>query len=672
MGDDSLFVVGFDILPAHSPRAKTQPKFACVTMHGSVLLNEYSEISRGELLRLVGELQPTYLATDNIFEMIPDSKALFGLIDRIPPETKIVQVTGVPPHQVPLKSLARRHGIEVRGKPTPLASATIAARLASIGVGYVMEYFSEQTEVKVTRGRVMGRGGQSVNRYRRKIHSEIQQMTRFIEDQLRAAEIDFEVDVRTSDYGYASARIVANAPLPAIRGFVESKRGGDFNVIVSPVRKRAEFLPLEARPVSADIRPGYFIVGVDPGTTAALCLLSLDGTVHRLESKKGLTRSDMVRFVYEHGVPVIVATDKTPVPHLPKKLAAALDIGLFVPNRPIPVSEKQDLARDFSQEIRIRNAHERDALTAAVYAYRDVLPKLEQIDRKIREEQIQVDKNHVKALVIKGMQVSEAIANLSRPEPEVPDFLEEPAKDEAVVPQESLECLREKVSVLAEQNKTLTEKAEDLERMVEYLKFRETELAHSLEIVSRANYWRVKRDREVAKKENELTDMRKEIENARRECARLNTRVELLRGVRRREMSGDMVAVKIVPHFTHESIEEYNRRVGLKANDVVFLEDASGGGVQTASLLVEREIRAVIISTPISHLAQEELVRAIIPVIDAAKVELQRIDEFAFISRNKFEVQLQEFMKEAREKARQQGEEELIGLIERYRREVSH
>jgi len=226
--------------------------------------------------------------------------------------------------------------------------------------------------------------------------------------------------------------------------------------------------------------------------------------------------------------------------------------------------------------------------------------------------------------------------------------------------------------VLTEQNKTLTEKAEDLERMVEYLKFRETELAHSLEIVTRANYWRVKRDREVAKKDNELTDMRKEIENARRECARLNTRVELLRGVRRREMSGDMVAVKIVPHFTHESIEEYNRRVGLKANDVVFLEDASGGGAQTASLLIEREIRAVIISTPISHLAQEELVRAIIPVIDAAKVELQRIDEFAFMSRNKFEVQLQEFMKEAREKARQQGEEELIGLIERYRREVSH
>jgi predicted RNase H-like nuclease (RuvC/YqgF family) len=102
----------------------------------------------------------------------------------------------------------------------------------------------------------------------------------------------------------------------------------------------------------------------------------------------------------------------------------------------------------------------------------------------------------------------------------------------------------------------------------------------------------------------------------------------------------------------------------------VLFEDASGGGSQTANLLIEKEIRAVIVDTPLSHLPVEELVRATIPVIDATLVDLQRIDEFAFINRKKFAQQLGDFVKEARERARQKGEEELIGIVERYQRDI--
>jgi predicted RNase H-like nuclease (RuvC/YqgF family) len=61
---------------------------------------------------------------------------------------------------------------------------------------------------------------------------------------------------------------------------------------------------------------------------------------------------------------------------------------------------------------------------------------------------------------------------------------------------------------------------------------------------------------------------------------------------------------------------------------------------------------------------------AMIPVIEAKEVELKRIDEFAFISRKKFEQQLCIFIKEVREQARRKGEEQLIEIIERYRREI--
>ncbi|MFQ5831935.1 MAG: DUF460 domain-containing protein, partial [Candidatus Thorarchaeota archaeon] len=209
MGEDGVLIMGFDILPSHSPRSKTSSKFACVILREGIVLREYPEISRGALLKLVRDIRPKWFCTDNIFEIVPDRKALFRLVDRIPSETRLVQVTGVPPHQVALKRLAKRHGMNARGKLSPLESARIAAKLASMGIGHSLECFGEQTEIKVTRGRKPGRGGQSANRFRRKVHSQIQQMTRFIEDQIKELRIDYEIDVRNSDFGYASARIIA-------------------------------------------------------------------------------------------------------------------------------------------------------------------------------------------------------------------------------------------------------------------------------------------------------------------------------------------------------------------------------------------------------------------------------------------------------------------------------
>ncbi len=150
----------------------------------------------------------------------------------------------------------------------------------------------------------------------------------------------------------------------------------------------------------------------------------------------------------------------------------------------------------------------------------------------------------------------------------------------------------------------------------------------------------------------------------------LTKRIELFKGVRRLEMRGDTIAVKTIPHFTREGIEAYMRKVGLKPGDIVLFEDASGGGPHTAAMLIDREIKAVIVDTPLSHLSEEELVKAQVPVIQANDVELQRIDEFAFISRRKFERLFQVFTKEVREKARKKSEDDLVGAVERYRRQI--
>ncbi len=670
MSDDGEIIVGFDILPSHSPSSKRAPKFACVVTRDEVVLNEYPEISRGALLKLVREITPKWFSTDNIFEIVPDTKSLFHLVDRIPPETRIIQVTGVPPRQTPLKILAKRHGLIARGKPTPLESARIAAQLTAKGIGHSLECFSEQTEIKVTRGRKPGRGGQSANRFRRRVHSQIQQMTRFIESEIKTAGIDYDIDIRASDFGYASARLITYAPLPIINDIIKGKRGGDFNIIISPVRKRVEFISLEPQRVT-QIKPKYFILGIDPGTTAAYCLLTLEGQVRVLKSRKGLTRADLIREVYENGIPAIVASDVPQVPHFVEKIASTVNAPVFTPKQPIAVVDKQELAREYSTDKRARNAHERDALTAAVYAYRSILPKLQQIDRMIREQQLSVDRNYLKALVIKGTSINEALARIESEAAEVIESIPEqiPIKEEPLT-QERYDVLKTKVEQMDSDNNLLLDEIEDLQRFVEYLKFRESELSDSLEIVNNENYWKVKRDREVAKNQSTLKKSQQEVTSLRKQVKDLSKHLERLKGVKRLEMRGDTLAVKVIPHFTRESIEEYTKKVGLKRNDIVLFEDASGGGPQTARILIDNEIRAVVVDTTLSHLPQDELIKALIPVIDAKQVDLQRVDEFAFISRGKFEYQLQTFIKTVRKQAQQKGEEQLVELIERYRREI--
>jgi len=671
MDDENVFIIGFDILPSHSPKSQKAPKFAAVILHNENIVSEYEELSRGALLKLVREFGPKWLCTDNIFEIVPDSRSLFRLVDRIPTETKIVQVTGVPPHQIALKILARRHGLYMKGKPTALESARIAAQLAFRGVGHYLECFSEQSEIKISRGKKPGRGGQSANRYRRRIHSEIQQMTRFIESQLKEADIDYDLDVRTSDFGYSSARLITNAPLPVINSLIESKKSGDWKVLISPVRKRVEFLPLEPKPTTHSDKARYFILGIDPGTTAAYCLLSLEGRIRVLRSRKGLTRADIIREVYEKGIPVMIASDVPQVPHFVEKIASTINAPVFTPPKPIPVSEKQELARDYSDTFRVRNAHERDALTAAVYAYRSIQSKLQQIDRILREEQLQIDRNHLKALVIKGISINEARATLERVDSEVPETIpEEQPQPELELTQEQFDALWLKNEQLMDENRVLLDKVEDLQRFIEFLKFRESELSDSLKIINKENFWKIKRDREVEKTKSALRKAQYESDNLKKEMKTLKSRLELLKGVKHLEMRGDMLAVKVIPHFTRESIDEYHKKVGLKPGDIILFEDASGGGPQTAGLLIEREIRALVIDTPLSHLPRDVLVKALIPVINAKDVELQRVDEFAFISRKKFDKIFQIFIKDVREQARLKGEEQLIELVEKYRRDI--
>ncbi len=150
----------------------------------------------------------------------------------------------------------------------------------------------------------------------------------------------------------------------------------------------------------------HLIVGIDPGKTAAIACLDLDGNVAKLATGRFVGLEWFVDTLKETGLPVVVACDKRRPDSLVEKLAAIFDAVLFVPQTDISVMKKKDLTAH-----RFANPHERDALAAAATAYNAYAGKLRQAERIGREKGAEVEM--VKAMVIKKYSVHEAISSRS-------------------------------------------------------------------------------------------------------------------------------------------------------------------------------------------------------------------------------------------------------------------
>ena len=168
---DRLKVFGIDVIKG-SVRSRTRrPMYALVRMDGLVIESE-SEVSMFRLFRLLAEERPDILAVDSLQEVSTDQHELFAFLQRLPPQTKLVQVTGGERKET-LQKVAARYNISFN-RFDPFAEARATAQVASLGAGAEVIAFENESEVVVSRHRSPGEGGWSQNRYVRKIHGAVQ------------------------------------------------------------------------------------------------------------------------------------------------------------------------------------------------------------------------------------------------------------------------------------------------------------------------------------------------------------------------------------------------------------------------------------------------------------------------------------------------------------------
>ena len=639
-------IFGVDIVKGSS-RSREAPRYALVVLNGEV--ERYPSVSLFKLLRMIRQHRPDMLAVDSIQELAPNRKDLIAFLKRLPPEVKLVQVTGNE-HQEPLTKLGKEKGIAFN--PTiPEEEAFACACLAAMSVGYVVSVFEDRTIIKVSRARSPGRGGWSQNRYRRKIQGKVREKVREVEQKLRG--IDYEARLTEGFGGLVNGTFVVNRKRSELG--IHNSREEDVQVSVTSVeRDKIEFIPLERKGRER------IIVGVDPGTTIAVAALNLDGELVGLISSRVMSVSDAVGYIREKGKPVVVATDVVPPPATVEKIKRSFKATLFVPNERISVDEKVKLARPYGYG----NDHERDALAAAVKAYNAYKNKFAQIERKAPAHMT----DDVKAMAVEGTAIDTAIGML-RPPPERPRPQERAATHLQDAGAESrLAEMRDHLRRKDEQIRNLQSYVSDLKRDIRQMERRMEWQSQTIGKLQQRGLDDVRKGKEVTIRDREIARLKKEVYDERKRNADLRSNIDRLKQIRVLEFRGDKSPVKIVENLSKDAIAACDRKLGLKTGDIVFVREA-GGGPQAASMLIERGVKAIIRGTYMSHLAEEKFQEAHVPVISKEDVALKMVDDFAVIDPKKLDSAIGKWKDSMALTEKQKNAEWFQGIIDDYKSE---
>jgi hypothetical protein len=448
------------------------------------------------------------------------------------------------------------------------------------------------------------------------------------------------------------------------------------------------------------------IVGFDPGLTVGLAILDLEGKILFIGSFKEISRADVIKNIIKYGKTVLIATDVYPPPKTVKKLASILNSRIHSPYHVMSVESKTELVDAYlklkssvdhskvvpSHEIS-QNAHERDALAAAVKTYRDYQNKLLQIEKRAKSFNLPADAvDNVKIMVINDVPITKAIKQVlddieaekslklsitdNGLENEVRDV--STSRDVSGISEDSyeseLEGYRETISRLKKQIKSqkraikkLKVKNRSLETVITRKQSEVSKLQSKMDKMYHEYSTDVLRQKEVVSKVNIIKNLQKKYNEEISRRKELEKNLDLIRGMESLEVSGNVVPVKIIESFTRDGINRACEYWKIKQGDVVFMMSSEGGGSQTALLLIDMGVKAVITKDKISHPAEEEFERNMVPILAAENLNLKVIDEFAVVESELLKGEIENWHKTMESRILDEDKKKLLKVIDEYR-----
>jgi len=317
----------------------------------------------------------------------------------------------------------------------------------------------------------------------------------------------------------------------------------------------------------------YLIVGVDPGTTTGIAVLNFNGEIMDIFSSKDFGLDRVINHLTEFGRVSLIAVDVKPAPGFVPKLATKLGSQLLVPDEPLHVNEKIELAREY----KTKNSHERDALAAALMAHHKYKNKFTKIDSLGLDDEI-------KNLVLHGISIDDAVKILEEEERE-----EEPAESEEQQPKRILSPQDIMIRKLKKQNSTLRKEIKAKENDILGLKKDLVKVKESYRLRLRKEKEIEKRDLIIKSLEKSIIELKSKLreidglreilqKSARGEIKPVGIFPEIYEGLSmiKRKPKNDLVDQIRIAFTGNPEIARYLWRKGILTTDTKHLENAAG------------------------------------------------------------------------------------------------
>jgi predicted RNase H-like nuclease (RuvC/YqgF family) len=451
------------------------------------------------------------------------------------------------------------------------------------------------------------------------------------------------------------------------------------------------------------------IVGFDPGLTVGIAILDLYGNLISLASCKEIRRSEIISHIISYGKTVLVATDVYPIPKTVKKLATTLNSKIWSPYKCMSIESKIDIVDSYleyennkSLEIR-QNAHERDALAAAVKTYRDHFNKFQQITK--RAEKAKLDDraiDSIKTLVINGVSISNAIKqiteeinkentilkdsdknldtnNVSEPNTKPHDTeinTIEFTTDDSNDTQDMVKSDYDNVVISRLKHKLKSQKRniDNLKRknilLEEDNRYYKTEISKLQSKVDKLHYNYTKKilqKKEVSSKIAIIKRIQEKYNEEKSRRIELEEELRSLNEIKLLKISENTLQVKIIEFFTKEGIREACDKWEIGMDDIVLLKNSEGGGSQTASMIINLGVKAVIIMDKISDPAENIFEENMVPLIPANSVKMTSMTEFYLVNSKDFKVEIERWKEHVNNQKEKENNENLLKLVDEYR-----
>ena len=299
---------------------------------------------------------------------------------------------------------------------------------------------------------------------------------------------------------------------------------------------------------------------------------------------------------------------------------------------------------------------------------------MEKVEAHIREKQAKVPIEEVKALVIKGISISNAIEGVKQSRQEVKPkrdvSREEKVKQPKEEPKEVL-VLREKLKEKEREIELLKSRVRELEERVKTLEEEKRELERKIAEMREEERRAIVKSREIRLRDQMIESLKRLLRREREEKEKLLKELRKLNKVKELETSENLVVVKKLESLTKKVVQEARTKRLIKAGDVVYVVNPGGAGASTVEVLAEAGVKAVITDNPekLPHMAFEKFRELKIPIIRRGEVKMEEVEGVVVAYRDSLEKAIKHWFKSEEEREKRESRNLLKEILSSYRRE---